>query len=164
MKTLYLIRHAKSSWTDRSLSDFDRPLNKRGLRDAPFMAAKVAEHLGGNDASIVSSPANRAQTTASYFATALGKDFDKTTLLGQIYEASPQTLLYTIQSLDNAADFVLLFGHNPAFTYIANYFGGTMVNVPTCGVTIISGDVDSWEQFDSSTAQVIDFLYPKLYS
>ncbi len=163
MKTLYLIRHAKSSWTDHSLSDFDRPLNKRGLRDAPFMAAKVAEHLKGKKATIVTSPANRAQTTARYFATTLGIDEADLNFEPRIYEASPQTLLYIIQGLDKTAETVLLFGHNPAFTYIANYFGGLIQNVPTCGVCVIEFNVDFWDEASDKNAKFIDFLFPKKY-
>ena len=113
-KTLYIARHAKSSWDDASLSDFERPLNKRGKRDAPFMAEKLKE-LGVKPDLILSSPAQRAKTTAKHYHEALGSklEFDE-----RIYEASLMSLIYLIQEQFEKVDSLMIVGHNPGLTML----------------------------------------------
>lgn len=163
MKTIYFIRHAKSSWKDMSLSDFDRPLNKRGQRDAPFMANLLKEKGVQPDA-IISSPANRAYTTASYFAKALDMDIGEIIKEAGIYEAYHTTVLSIIQKQSNQLDTLLVFGHNPAFTNLANFFTRNYIdNVPTCGITEISASIEKWADLNEETGKVVSFIYPKLY-
>lgn len=163
MKNVYFVRHAKSSWADFSLKDFDRPLNKRGKRDAPFMAEKMKE-LGVEPDAIISSTANRAFTTASFFAKALGiqkKDIIKEE---KIYEAYHSTVLDLVRSLPEKYDTVFVFGHNPAFTNIANTFTNNYIdNIPTCGITKVVAEVENWKDFNEETAQLKEFHYPKQY-
>lgn len=163
MKTVYFIRHAKSSWSDMSLSDFDRPLNKRGKRDAPLMAQKLHE-MGVKPDAIVSSTANRAITTARHFATVLGiekRDIIKTP---SIYEAYYKTVLDIVQNQSNKLKTILVFGHNPAFTSVANSFNGEYIaNVPTCGIVKVTADVDNWEDFNEETGNLEAFYYPKQF-
>ncbi|MFK7982302.1 MAG: histidine phosphatase family protein [Saprospiraceae bacterium] len=164
MKTVYFIRHAKSSWSDMSLRDFDRPLNKRGTRDAPFMAAKLLE-FGVKPDAIISSPANRAITTATHFAKAL--DILPTNILQkpEIYHAYATTILEVIQAQSNDVNTILIFGHNPGFTMIANMFkGGAHIdNVPTCGIVKVVAEKKKWSNFTPKNGMVKEFHFPKQY-
>lgn len=163
MKTIFIIRHAKSSWDDPSLRDIDRPLNKRGLRDAPFMA-KLLAAKGLEIDRLISSPANRAYTTATYFAEALGVKPSEIQQVAEIYEAYPQQILDLVQQLPDDLQTVLLFGHNPTFTSFVNQFTTNyLANLPTCGVVQIDGAVESWGDFNTKTARMVAFHYPKQY-
>lgn len=162
MRTLFLIRHAKSSWGNPGLRDFDRPLNDRGLHDAPRMAQLLAKE-GVTPDLIVSSPARRALTTAQFFAKAF--DVPDTELLRDpnIYEAHPQEILRIISELPPQAETVLIFGHNPTFTDVANMFvkDDPVENVPTCGIVKIESEADSWKAFYEGNSRVTQFLFPK---
>lgn len=152
-KTLYLLRHAKSSWKDTTLSDFDRPLNKRGKRDAPLMAKLMKQKKIHPDI-ILSSPARRAKSTAKYFAGAL----DSKLLLDEaIYEASPSTLKRVILEAFETYDKVMLVGHNPSLTILCNALCDYDIdNLPTAGIVGIEftpGDLDK--------GKMIFFEYPK---
>lgn len=161
MKTLYLIRHAKSSWDFPELTDFDRPLNKRGLKDAPFMAA-LLEAKGFRPDKIVSSPANRAYTTAKYFAAAFHIHNEEIKLENDIYEAFVEDLQDIVTDLDNGWDTVFLFGHNPGFTSFANRFTTEFIdNIPTCGIVRIMSTENDWSQFVPGKARVSDHYFPK---
>ena len=163
MKTVYFIRHAKSSWKDMSLRDFDRPLNKRGLRDAPFMANLLKEKGIQADA-IISSPANRAYTTACYFAKAQNIEAEDIIKEEAIYEAYYSTILAIVQRQSNQYDTLMIFGHNPAFTNLANFFTSNYIdNVPTCGIVEVSTTIKKWTDLSEETGKVVSFLYPKLY-
>lgn len=163
MKRIYFVRHAKSSWADIGLRDFDRPLNNRGFRDAPFMANKMKE-LGVMPDLIVSSPAKRAFTTASYFAEAFG--VTPTSIIQQpdIYEAFTEDIMTIINALPKEADTIFLFGHNPSLTSIANAFSQSFIaNIPTCGVFKVEAAVDDWSAFDYQTGVLVEYHYPKQY-
>ena len=162
MKSLFLIRHAKSSWEDPSLRDFDRPLNPRGLRDAPFMS-KLLKGKGVVVDQIVSSPANRAFSTAKYFAEAFGIDAADIMQRKEIYEAYPEDVLEIVKELPKQVNVALVFGHNPTFTSLANQFGEYLSNVPTCGIVRIDANIDDWADFSIKTAQRTAFHYPKQY-
>ena len=163
MKKLLFIRHAKSSWKDFSLADIERPLNKRGLRDAPFMGRKLKEQ-GIQPDLLVSSPAVRAYTTAQIIAKALDYPLRKIEKNPKIYEAGTRTIFKIIQGLDDKFKEVLIFGHNPTFTYMANYFSPTLIdNVPTCGIVAVAADIEHWKDFNQDTATFLFFDYPKRY-
>lgn len=163
MKTVFFIRHAKSSWDDMSLRDIDRPLNKRGLRDAPFMA-KVLIGKGAKPDAIISSPANRAYTTATYFAAAANIPEENIIKNIDIYEAYITTIQDIITDLSEEWDTVFIFGHNPTFTSLANaYHEEYIPNVPTCGITEVQADVAFWKDFSEKTARRKNFYYPKEY-
>lgn len=163
MKTVFFIRHAKSSWEDPSLKDIDRPLNKRGLRDAPFMA-KVLRGKGALVDQFISSSANRAYTTATFFA----KEFDVPTTEirteAVIYHAYAEEVLHLIRTLDDTLNTICIFGHNPTFTSIANTFTEEYIaNVPTCGIIKIQANIEHWKDFDKTKAALHGFYYPKQY-
>ena len=163
MKRLFVIRHAKSSWDDPSLKDFERPLNKRGKRDAPFMSQLLAGKEDSLD-QIVASPANRAATTAGYFAEAFGIPSEQLIFNKNIYEAHHSTLQNIINAFDNKWESVAMFGHNPGFTNLVNLFTTEYLsNLPTCGIVKIVGLVDSWSEFTPDNAAVRVIHYPKQY-
>lgn len=145
------------------MSDIQRPLNERGLSDAPFMA-KLLRANGAQPQAIFSSPAIRALTTAAYFKIEFGiadKDF---ILKDEIYEAYPLSVLLLIKSLPGEYDRVMLFGHNPTFTSVANLFNPEYLdNLPTCGIVSIQAEVGTWADFSEKTAQVQHVFYPKQY-
>lgn len=163
MKKLFIIRHAKSSWATPSLADRQRPLNNRGFRDAPFMA-KLLQKTGVKPDLILSSPAKRAYTTACFFAEAFRipeKDIQKD---DRIYHAFPSDVVDIIQNLPEDIETVLLFGHNPTFTSVANkYADQTILNMPTCSIAHVEADISDWNDFNKGTASMVAFHYPKQY-
>ncbi|MEO1514356.1 MAG: histidine phosphatase family protein [Bacteroidota bacterium] len=163
MKTVFFIRHAKSSWADASLSDIDRPLNKRGLRDAPFMS-QLLKGKGVTVDKIISSPANRAYTTATYFADAFEIAKQDILVRREIYEAWTEDVLGLVRGLDQEWNSVLIFGHNPCFTSLANLFSSSYIpNVPTCGISQVVAEVDNWAELTENTGRLHAFYYPKQY-
>ena len=159
MKKLYIIRHAKSSWKDFSLDDFDRPLNKRGKLNAPFMGGRLKQENVLPDI-IMSSPAKRAKKTAKAIAGEIGFS-EKIIYDEDIYEASVYTLDKIIRSVDNAHNLVFLFGHNPSLNMLVENYVNFEQNIPTCGIIAIEFDCNRWEDIDSSNAELISFDYPK---
>lgn len=166
MKKLTLIRHAKSSWSDFSLADEDRPLNKRGQRDAPFMAALMFKN-GWLPKLFVCSTANRAQSTCAVFVENIPQEKSVKVISDpNIYMASVSQLLRIVKSLPNEIDHIALVGHNPGFTQLANYFiaDGYLDNLPTCGIVEIEGKtVEEWTDFNDEKAVVKEVHYPKKY-
>lgn len=162
MRTLYLVRHAKSSWGNPGLRDHDRPLNDRGLHDAPKMAQMLASQGVVPDL-LVSSPAKRALTTALFFAEAFNIEPREVQKDPNIYEAFPQEILRIISELPESAKTVLLFGHNPTFTEVANRFAEDdfIENVPTCGVVKITSSADSWKAFYEGNSKIAACYFPK---
>jgi len=163
MRTLYLIRHAKSSWGNPGLRDFDRPLNERGLHDAPKMAQLLVSQGLPPDL-LVSSPAKRALTTALFFAEAFKIDPGDLQREPNIYEASTHEIQRIISALPDSALTVALFGHNPTFTDVANQFTtetAFIENVPTCGIVKINSTADSWKAFYEGNSKVAACYFPK---
>jgi phosphohistidine phosphatase len=163
MKKLYLIRHAKSSWKERNLRDFDRPLNKRGNRDAPYMG-NLLRQKGVSPSLIISSPAKRAITTANKIANEIGYNYESIIKNENIYEASAGEIIDIINSIEDEHETAMLFGHNPGFTMVANYLSNQRIdNIPTCGIAYIEFPFDSWSSVEVGTGKLIEFEYPKKY-
>jgi len=161
MRTLYLIRHAKSSWDNPGLRDFNRPLNERGLHDAPLMAQFLVKK-GVKPDLLISSPAKRALSTALFFADAFHVQDEAVMREQEIYEATPMDIHHVISRLPDAAYTVLLFGHNPTLTEVANRFSENFIdNVPTCGIVQIESDANSWKAFYEGNANVTACFFPK---
>ena len=162
MKTLILVRHAKSSWDHDDLRDFDRPLNDRGLHDAPEMAAYLKEQNIIPDV-IVTSPALRAYTTAQIMAQTLQVVTSQIlTPCDGIYEGHSQNLLDVISKTPRAHQVMMLVGHNPSITNLANNLTHQFIeNVPTCGVLTIDFDVDDWQQINARGGVLNRFVSPK---
>ena len=161
MKKLILVRHGKSSWKEPELADLDRPLNKRGKHDAPRMGRRLASRRLKPDR-LVSSPAKRAVSTARRVAKEMGYPRKGIELEDRVYEASHRELLEVVKGWDDSLNVVMLFGHNPGFTDLANHLGSEFIeNVPTCGIVELTFKIDSWELVGQEKAAEMDFDYPK---
>ena len=163
MRQLALIRHAKSSWDDPALDDFDRPLNKRGNRDAPFMGRKL-KGLGIQFDLIVSSPAVRALATARMIATELRYAEERIQTDERIYEASWQCLLDVVNDIDDAYSYAALVGHNPGLSHFAAILAGNGPgDMPTCAVALLEFEVSGWSETGPAMASLRAYEYPKKY-
>ena len=162
MKTLYLVRHAKSSWKFPELDDFDRPLNKRGKRDAPMMGERLQQR-GIVPDMIISSPAKRAKKIAQSIAQAVGVDPSAIQYDNAVYEASSETLLTIIGAVDDGASTLMLVGHNPELTVLANRLTTHYIdNVVTSGIVAIEFSVDRWSEVkDGEKGRFLWYDYPK---
>jgi phosphohistidine phosphatase len=163
MKTLYIIRHAKSSWDNADQGDFERPLNERGKRDAPRMGKRLKEKGITPDLMITSS-AKRAFSTCRRIAEILGYDEEKIKSDRKLYHADEEEILKMIKNLNDKFDSVMIFGHNPGLTNFVNTFTDDHTginNIPTCGAVAFSVEVDSWKDIDWGKGKLIFFDYPK---
>lgn len=160
MKTLFLIRHAKSSWDTPALPDPDRPLTDRGKRDAPQMGKRLAKRDAQPDL-IVSSPATRALATARIFAEKLGYKQKDIQVDARLYPGQANELLSLIQTLDNKLERVMLFGHNPALIDLAHYLSSAITRMPTSAVAEFAFDAKSWSEVDKNTLSRVTLDYPK---
>ncbi|MGD9043325.1 MAG: histidine phosphatase family protein [Desulfobacterales bacterium] len=164
MKTLYLVRHAKSSWKYPRLDDFERPLNKRGRKNAPFMGSILKKLKVAPDI-IISSPANRAATTARIIADTIDYPLEKIRYEETIYATSEYDLLQVLQQLDDAVSQAMLVSHNPAITDLANSIGDTAIsNIPTSGVCCINLDISSWAKIGDQHGKLKFFDFPKKHT
>ncbi len=163
MKTLYLLRHAKSSWKYRDLTDFERPLNKRGRRDAPLMG-QLMKKKGILPEVILSSPATRAINTARLFAKEAGFESADIIAKKEIYGASPDDLIEMIRSTDDTHNSAMVVGHNPTLTYTAEMLSKYDIdNIPTSAIFCVQFIVDSWQKVEAGNGIFVFFEYPKKY-
>lgn len=161
MKKLLIIRHAKSSWDFSTLSDFDRPLNDRGKHDAPMMAERLLKQNIVIDR-FVSSTANRALTTATYFIEKYGRKKIEIIQLDELYHAPATTFYSVIKNLNNDYSSVAIFSHNPGITEFVNQIANVRLdNMPTCAVFAIKCNIENWKEFSSHTNDFLFFDYPK---
>ena len=160
MKNLLLIRHAKSSWDDPLLSDQERPLNKRGKRDAPAMGL-ILKEKGLHPDLMLSSPAKRSLKTAKLIAEAIDYPKKHIKVHEGIYEQGLDALVELILGLDRSLDRVFLVGHNPELTDLANRLTGAGIeNVPTCGIVSITFDLTHWKDCALTGGQLAFFERP----
>lgn len=161
MKTLLIIRHAKSSWDNSIVNDIDRPLNDRGKRDAPAMAQRLIK-TNVRIGLFVSSPAKRARNTAALFIREYGRPEKEILFIPELYHASVQTFKETVSALDEKYDSVALFSHNPGITAFVNTLTSVRLdNMPTCGVFAVTSLAEHWSEFSSAGATFWFFDYPK---
>jgi phosphohistidine phosphatase len=161
VKRLILIRHAKSSWKEPGLADFDRPLNRRGKEDAPLMGRRLAGR-GELPELIITSPAKRAVSTVNRIAREIGFPKKKIQLDPRLYGALASDLLGLSHALDNTHGCIMLCGHNPGLTEFANLVSaGHLENIPTCGIVIIEVNVQSWTDVSPGSGTICHFDYPK---
>lgn len=162
MKKLFIVRHAKSSWGDFTIPDFDRPLNDRGKRDAPMMAKRLLNKDIEIDL-FVSSPAKRAKKTCQAFCEVYKRDKDEILFVEELYHASVETFFKTIASLKNKYDAVAIFSHNPGITDFVNALqtGKLVDNMPTCAVFEVEIEAGSWADFATAKKNFISFDFPK---
>jgi phosphohistidine phosphatase len=160
MKTLILVRHAKSSKDDPSLPDKVRPLNDRGQREAPEMGKRLAQR-NANPELIVSSPALRALATAELIAEALGYLREDIVVNERLYESDVLTWLSVIRELGDKLDRVMLVGHNPELSQLAHHLAGEINEMPTCAVAEFGFESTSWSDVGELKPAKVVFDYPK---
>ncbi|CAM4260569.1 SixA phosphatase family protein [Zobellia nedashkovskayae] len=158
MKTLIMVRHGKSSW-DYSVSDKDRPLQERGVNDALLVSSEFKSQTQKVDA-IFSSPANRALHTCMIFVRQLNLPLSSVQIKNELYDFSGESVFEFISNLDESLDSVLIFGHNHAFTHVANSLGNSYIdNVTTSGLVHLNFNVDNWNLVEKGTTK--QTIFPK---
>jgi phosphohistidine phosphatase len=161
MKTILLVRHAKSAWDDPSLPDFERKLTSRGKSDAKMMATSLLEKNIQIDL-FISSPAKRAKKTAKIFMKEFGIDKKKLKLLPSLYEASVKNFYEVIENLDDKEESIALFSHNPGITHFANSLDCTPVyEMHTCSVYATKVNTQHWKDFHLAEKEFLFYDYPK---
>lgn len=158
MKRIILMRHGKSSW-DYEVSDEDRPLKERGINDAHLVAETFKKEKVQIDFAY-SSPANRALHTGMIFLRNINFTFNKFRVVESLYDFSGSSVQSFVEHLDNQYRNIAIFGHNYAFTSLANAWGDQYIdNVPTSGLVQIKFDVDDWARISKGTTEQI--IFPK---
>jgi phosphohistidine phosphatase len=161
IKTLYIVRHAKSSWGDADLSDFDRPLDKRGIKDAQLLFSHWANDFKRIE-HIATSPANRAWSTSMLFCETADISKSLITNYESLYEASAADVYEVIKSFSNDMSAAALVGHNPSLTNFVNQFLKRQVdNLPTTGIVKLVFNCTSWDQISKERLVDSKFDFPK---
>ena len=160
MKTLILIRHAKSSWDDMALGDKDRPLNDRGKRDAPKVGERLAKRHARPDL-ILSSPATRALATAQIIAEKLDYKGSNIVVNDRLYAVEADELLDVIRQIDDGAESVMLIGHNPELSELAHRLSSKITHLPTCAVAEFTFDSKSWKRIGKDKPAKVALEYPR---
>jgi len=162
MKSLLLVRHAKSSWENDALNDFDRPLNERGKKEAPEMAKGLIKNKIDIDC-FISSPARRAKKTAKLFVNEYERDESEILLIAELYHASVQTFINVVSELNDSYETVAIFSHNPGITEFVNILTDVRIdNMPTCGIFAVKSEINSWAGFADAKKALWFFRYPKM--
>jgi phosphohistidine phosphatase len=163
MKILYLLRHAKSKWDDSGKSDFERPLNKRGIKGAEIMGGVFAER-GIKPDGMLSSSSARTRETLAIIAPMVGFPFDDVRFTDELYLAPADRILSMVRSLDDSLEEVLICGHNPGMEETArHYLGRQAGNFPTCGFLEIKFSGDAWKKTGPKAVKSHVFLYPRMF-
>jgi phosphohistidine phosphatase len=161
MKTLFVVRHAKSSWDFPTLPDHDRPLNKRGEKNAPEMGTRLAKRQITPDL-MISSTAVRAQSTAQIIAEKIGYPASDIIFTRQLYHAGISDIVDLLANESGTTASIMLFGHNPGFTDFVNWLTGTYIdNVPTTGIVAIELAIEDWKSVKEGAGKILFFDYPK---
>ncbi|MCT4623092.1 MAG: histidine phosphatase family protein [Schleiferiaceae bacterium] len=160
MKKVFLVRHAKSSWENPELKDYDRPLKGRGVKDAYLISHWLNQNHERPDA-LYSSPATRALHTSMIFARNLNFPFSSINIDEQLYFCSPESLLNFIEKTDDSKSSIMIFSHNPTITDFVNMCQDQVIsNVPTSGVVCLHYAIESWKDI-TLDAELLFFDYPK---
>jgi phosphohistidine phosphatase len=164
MKKLFIVRHAKSSWDFPELDDYERPLNKRGKRDAPEMGRRLLQRQIRPDG-MIASPAKRAADTSKLIANEISFSIAEIKKEPMFYHASNISMISVLRSIGKDIDTLMIFGHNPGLTDLVNFLSGTNIfNIPTCGIAEIEFDVSSWAEIEKDAGELKSFDYPKKLS
>jgi phosphohistidine phosphatase len=158
MKKIILMRHGKSSW-EYDVSDIERPLKPRGIKDSKLVAEafelKKLENL-----SIYSSPANRAYSTCKIFANIINYPLNEVEIIEDLYDFGGSSVINFVKSLSDSKKNVMIFGHNHAFTSISNIFGDKFIdNLPTAGLVVLNFDISSWKDLKKGKTELM--LFPR---
>lgn len=159
MKKIYFIRHAKSSWKNIDLDDFDRGLNSRGKENAKFMANRLKKYAIMPDL-IISSTAKRAKKTALQIAQTL--NYENIEFEPKLYECTSKTFLQIIHQINDKINQAFIVAHNPTITEITELLSNTIIgNIPTCAIVCVSFDVKSFKEIGQTKGNLEFFDYPK---
>jgi phosphohistidine phosphatase len=159
MKTLFLMRHAKSSWGEPGLPDFERPLNERGYQAAPFMGRLMRERQLLPH-TVISSPARRARETAELVVNAAGLTLE-VGAVAEIYEASTMTLAETVAAVDDRFTSAMIVGHNPGMENLVAYLTGDTVRMPTAALAVIEMQIDKWSETTNNRGRLAELIRPR---
>lgn len=160
-KQLLIFRHAKSDWANADISDFNRPLNNRGLVDAPAMGKRLKQ-LKIKPEMVITSPALRALSTAKLVCQEINFPIEAIQTNISIYDATCGQLLKLITHFDNGSDVIALFGHNNGITDLAVYLTDEDIfNIPTCGMMLISFPFDDWGMVSKANGEMVFYDFPK---
>lgn len=160
MKSVYFIRHGKSSWDDISISDHERPLNERGKRDSKNMGRYLVEN-GHKIDLIISSSAKRAKSTAKNINEMIKSG--NVQIEPKLYHSSAMTILRVVQNIPNELESAIIVAHNPGMTDVANIFSDDpIINVPTTGIFKVDFNIENWAEAESHNGTIDFFIYPKL--
>lgn len=159
VKTLLLLRHAKSSWEDRSLSDHDRPLNERGERDAPRMGRLLRDENRWPDL-ILSSTATRARRTTQLLIEAVDRETE-VRYLSKLYLAEPEDYVEAVRRVGGEADSVLLVGHNPGLEMLVQRLTGEWHRLPTAALVCVTLPIDTWKDLEASDGRLAGLWLPR---
>lgn len=161
MKTLLLVRHAKSSWNDADVSDMDRPLKHSGVKDAIEVSEKLKSLKVVPDL-LITSPAVRAMTTALIFARTLNYHYNRIVINDMVYDFSKDALLPLLRNMDDKYDVVMLVGHDPALTYLLNDLTAKAYEkMPTSSVAKVNFGVKHWEKISPGKGKLIFLNSPE---
>jgi phosphohistidine phosphatase len=158
MKKIILIRHGKSSW-EYDVSDIERPLKPRGIKDSRLIA-EAFELNKLENLSIYSSPANRAYSTCKIFANIINYPLNEVEIIEDLYDFGGSSVINFVKSLSDSKKNVMIFGHNHAFTSISNIFGDKFIdNLPTAGLVVLNFDISSWKDLKKGKTELM--LFPR---
>lgn len=160
MKTLYLIRHAKSSWKDVDLSDFERPLNERGKRDVVTMGERLLDKNIMPDC-VLASSAKRTRSTAKKITKIVGFDSSNIEFIEDLYHSGTHTLLNYVNNISDKNESAFVVVHNPGVSNFCDYLTNSAIDFPTCGIAKITFGIDSWKEVSSNLGNLEWFDYPK---
>jgi phosphohistidine phosphatase len=161
MKTLFVARHAKSSWANFGQADEDRPLNERGKKDAPEMADKLMKKDIKIDI-FISSPAKRARKTAGHFIKEFGGKKEDVEIDDRLYPGETELFYEVVKDIKDKYESAALFSHNPAITDFVNSLTEHRIdNMPTCSVFAVKADIKSWKDFKGAKKELVLFDFPK---
>jgi phosphohistidine phosphatase len=161
MKTLLIIRHAKSSWGLASLNDFDRPLNERGKKDAPVMAQRMLDRKIVPEA-FIASPAKRAKKTAELFCNTYHKPINDIVFVSALYHAGVEVFFEVTEQLSDELNCVAIFSHNPGITEFVNELTDYKIdNMPTCSIFAVTVNTAKWKDFKKAKKEFLLFDFPK---
>ena len=160
MKKLIIIRHCKSSWSDLSLNDFDRPLNNRGVQDGNLMSKELSKKIDNVDL-LISSSSKRTRLTADFFIELI--KINKISFIDDLYHSSSENIINKLKKISNTNESIMVIGHNPGLTDLVNKLTSiNLYNLPTCGVAIVNLNIKNWDLINNFSKYDLEWIkFPK---
>ena len=160
MKKLIIIRHCKSSWSNLTLNDFDRPLNNRGIQDGNLMSKELSKKIDNVDL-LISSSSKRTRLTADFFIESI--KINKISFIDDLYHSSSENIINKLKKISNTHESIMLIGHNPGLTDLVNKLTSiNLYNLPTCGVAIVNLNIKNWDLIKNFSEYDLEWMkFPK---